>query len=384
MTLILRFFDRFLPESMCGNPADLVRGYIFVGLVVTNFIIGLLLLIGLIFIVELGHNTPIAVALNSTALAAYVLTLYLLKRTENQVLCSNLLLAILALVILCGVQITGGYLDSPVLQISLQLPVMAFLLLGLHAGIVWLGITLLFCLGTYISAVYNVGYVQLLQTEQVTQALYILLQFVVMIIVGAALIVYETLNSLLKKELQEERVKLQHWASHDDLTGVANRFEFFRRLKAGIDEAQTREHKVGVVYIDLDGFKPVNDNHGHHMGDAALKAVAARLQKVLRLSDTAARLGGDEFGIILPGIHVPDDIETIMPKILEAIREPIQVDGVEISVRGSCGVAIFPNHSENYDDLCRYADTAMYRAKEERDAYLVFEDSMATQRTSQP
>jgi len=372
MAYTLRFFDYFLPDSMCTNPSDLMRGYILVGLIFTNIIIALLTMLGLAFILELEHNTPIALALDGACLVGYVLTLYLLTRTANYTLCSNLLVGIIASVIFFGVQITGGYLESPILQLALQIPVMGFLLLGLHMGLVWLGITLALCLASYYSGVYHIGSVQLLQNEQVTQAMYILLQFVLVILVGAGLSVYETLNSLLKKELHAEKLKLEHWASHDDLTGIANRFEFFRRLKAGIDEAQEREHKVGVVYIDLDGFKPVNDSHGHHMGDAALKAVAERLQKVLRLSDTTARLGGDEFGLILPGIHVPDDIEAIMPKILEAIREPIQVGDVKISVRGSCGVAIFPNHSQDCDDLCRYADAAMYRAKEISDSYMIY------------
>ena len=378
MNYILRFFDAFLPDSMCSNPSDLMRGYIIVGLIVSNVGICLLTMIGLLFVLELEHNAPIAAALNSACLVGYVATLVLLKKTENYVLCANLIIAILATVIFFGVQITGGYLESPILQLALQIPVMAFLLLGLRPGMFWLAATLALCIATYYSAVYHVGNVQLLQSEEVIQTMYILLQFILVILVGAALIVYETLNGLLKSELHAEKIKLEHWASHDDLTGIANRFEFFRRLKAGIDEAQEREHKVGVVYIDLDDFKPVNDNHGHHMGDAALKIVADRLKKVLRLSDTTARLGGDEFGLILPAIHVPDDIESIMPKILAAIREPIEVDGVQFCLRGSCGVAIFPNHSTNYDDLCRFADTAMYRAKKQSDAYLVFEETMAS------
>ena len=379
MSKILRFFDYFLPDSLCTNPSDLMRGYILVGLIFTNILICLLTMLGLIFLLELEHNTPVAVALAGACLVGYGITLIMLRRTENYTLCSNLILAILALVIVCGVQITGGYLDSPILQLMAQLPVTAFLLLGLRTGITWLAITLGICVAMYVSAVFNVGHAQWMQNAQTIQAMYILLQFILLLLIGAALIVYETLNGLLKQELHEEKVKLEHWASHDDLTGIVNRFEFFRRLQAGIHEAQEREHKVGVVYIDLDDFKPVNDNHGHHMGDAALKAVAGRLQNVLRLSDTTARLGGDEFGLILPGIHVPDDIDAIMPKILDAIREPIDVNGVKISVRGSCGVAIFPNHSEDYDDLCRYADAAMYQAKEITDAYLVYEETMPAQ-----
>ena len=193
---------------------------------------------------------------------------------------------------------------------------------------------------------------------------------------AGALVIYELINSQLTRKLNEEKNRFEHTASHDDLTGIPNRFEFFRRLKFGIDQALDRDQKVGVVYLDLDGFKPVNDLLGHHMGDEALKVVAKRLQNILRLSDTTARLGGDEFALILPGIHVPDDIETIMPKVLAVIREPMNIKGVDVVVHASCGVSIFPDHSRDYSALCRYADMAMYNAKEQHDAYLMFDESM--------
>lgn len=377
MALLLRFFDDYIPEAIRASPRELTRGYILVGIIFTNILLCLPIGIGLFFLLDLEHNLAIGLALDIACLIGYVTTLALLKISKNPALCGNFILAILATIIIIGIQITGGYLESPILQLTLQIPVMAFLLLGLRQGIVWLVVTLSLCLGTYYSAVYHVGYVQLLQDAEIIQAMNIMLQFVLVVLVGAVLLVYETLNGFLEEKLQAERDKLEHWASHDNLTGAANRFEFFRRLKAHIAEASEREQNLGVVYIDLDEFKPVNDTHGHHMGDETLRAVAERLQEVLRLSDTTARLGGDEFGLILPGIRVPDDIETIMPKVMDAICKPIKTDGVEISIRASCGLAIFPEHSTNYDELCRHADTAMYCAKEQQNAYLIYEEKMS-------
>lgn len=142
-----------------------------------------------------------------------------------------------------------------------------------------------------------------------------------------------------------------------------------------IDEARDRDHKVGIVYIDLDEFKPINDLHGHHVGDEVLKIITRRVQDSLRVSDTTARLGGDEFGLILPGIKVPTDIESIMPKVLAAIKEPVVIGDNRMVVYGSCGVAIYPDHSRDYNALCRFADTAMYRAKEASDTYEVYSGS---------
>jgi diguanylate cyclase (GGDEF)-like protein len=375
MNFILVFFDLFLPASLRSNPSDLMRGYILIGLIFANILTCVLVLLGILYYLDLESSRNIAIALTGMCLLGYFLTLWMLVRSGNSRLCSTFIISILTFVIFFAIQITGGYLDSPVLQLVLQLPVIAFLLLGLRAGIKWLITTLVLCIFSYCSAVFDVGYVQLLN-EAAVEGMYIFLQFILLGMVGGALIIYETINSLLNQRLHEEKNKFEHKASHDDLTGIANRFEFFRRLKMAIDEAQGRDHKVGLVYIDLDGFKPVNDIYGHQMGDEALKIIAGRLKSMLRLSDTTARLGGDEFALILPGIHVPGDIEVVMPKILAAIKEPIFVNEVEVVVYGSCGVAIYPDHSEDHSVLCRYADVAMYQAKEKQDAYQVFDKTM--------
>lgn len=377
MAFILSFFDFFLPARL-RNSSDLMRSYIIVGLISSNILVSLLVLAGLLFYLDLGENTVIAVGLDLICLVGYLVTLFLLKKTQNHFLCSNFLIAILAFVIFFGIQITGGYLESPILQLALQLPVTAFLLLGLRSGIVWLLITLALCLLCYISASIGFGYTQLLQSQELVEALYISLQFILLIMLGGALVIYEMINGFLNTQLNEERNRFEHKASHDDLTGIPNRFEFFRRLKSVIDEARRRQHRVGIVYIDLDDFKPINDIHGHHTGDEVLKVITMRLQKVMRLADTTARLGGDEFGLILPGIQVPSDITFVMPRILAAIKEPVQVNGLELVVHGSCGIAIYPTHSRDLNTLCQYADIAMYLAKKEQDSYVVYENGMSS------
>jgi len=384
MTVILRFFDLFLPAGLRKDPTDLMRGYIIVGMILTNIMVGLTLLIILFNFLELEQNTAIGVGLNLLCLVAYVIALVLLRLSASFVLTANFLLTILTAVVAIGVQITGRYWDSPVLQLALQLPVTAFLLLGLRPGIFWLLVTMALCLTFYLSALLDFGYVQLLQNQALIDAMFVALQYTLFAIVGGALIVYEIINSQLTGKLHEERGRLEHKASHDDLTGIPNRFEFFRRLKKGIEEARVRQHKVAVVYIDLDGFKPINDLLGHHIGDEALKAVAQRLSSFLRLADTTARLGGDEFALILPAIHIPNDIELIMPKVLTAIKEPIRINGIDIVVKASCGVSVFPNHSEDHRVLCRYADMAMYIAKEKHDSYLIYDESMHGQEGRRP
>lgn len=381
MNIIFRFFDYFLPASLRSNPTDLMRGYIIIGMIVTNILVSLFVLVILLYFLDLEQNTPIGVSLNMLCVVAYLVALVLLKVKESFVLCANFLLTVLTIVVAIGIQITGGYWDSPVLQLAVQLPVTGFLLLGLRSGVFWLLVTAVLCFASYLSAMLGVGYMQLLQSQALIDAMYISLQFILILIVGGALIIYEIINAQLASKLHEERNRFEHKASHDDLTGIPNRFEFFRRLKTVIEEARERDQKVAVVYLDLDGFKPINDLLGHHVGDEALRVVAQRLNNVLRLSDTTARLGGDEFALILPGMHLPNDLELIMPKVLASVREPIRINGVDVVVRASCGVAVFPVHSEDHSALCRYADMAMYRAKEQHDTYLLFDTSMTEART---
>ncbi|NQX89566.1 MAG: GGDEF domain-containing protein [Halioglobus sp.] len=376
MTPIFRFFDLFLPPNLRNNPTDLMRGYIMIGLILVNIVICGIVLIQCMFFLQLEHNQAIAIAIVGLCLLGYLSALLLLIWTENYILCANYMITILALAVVLGIQITGGYLESPISKLGLQLPVTAFLLMGLRQGLAWLGITLLFSAGLYISAVSGFGYIQLLQSQTLVQTMDISMLFILLLIIGAALTVYEMINGLLTRQLREERNRFEHKASHDDLTGLPNRFEFFRRLKSAIEDAQERRHKVGIVYLDLDGFKPINDLMGHHVGDEALTIVAKRLRLSLRLSDTAARLGGDEFALIIPGIHVPVDIQNILPKVLEAVRQPMNINGVDVVVKASCGVAIYPVHAEDDSALCRYADMAMYRAKEKSDTWVMFNSSM--------
>ena len=136
MGLFFYLVEFFLPPSMRNSSTDLLRGYVLVGLIFTNVIISALVTLGLFFYLDLGDQTPIGVALNATCVVGYLVSLAVLKRTESYKLCANILLSTLAMVIFGGVQITGGFTVSPILQLILQLPVTAFLLLGLNALII--------------------------------------------------------------------------------------------------------------------------------------------------------------------------------------------------------------------------------------------------------
>ena len=187
--------------------------------------------------------------------------------------------------------------------------------------------------------------------------------------------------SIMKRS--EER--LAHLASHDPLTDLPNRLLFQDRLKLAIRRAHRMGHGVAVLFLDLDGFKAVNDTLGHPMGDKLLQTVARRLSDCVRDVDTVARLGGDEFIVILENVQEPEDVEQIARKILGALREPIAIDGHEASVTASIGVSLFPEDAENTAELVSNADAAMYRAKDDgRDTYRFFSSDMARTAAEKP
>jgi diguanylate cyclase (GGDEF)-like protein len=155
----------------------------------------------------------------------------------------------------------------------------------------------------------------------------------------------------------------EHQALHDRLTELPNRALFRRRAIAATREAAAERHHVGVVMLDLNRFKEINDTLGHAHGDLLLQALAARLRGSLRSVDTVARLGGDEFAVLLPLLDGSGDAERLAQRIVAALHEPFMVQGVTLTVDASVGIACFPNHGDDVDLLLQRADVAMYVAK---------------------
>ncbi len=165
-------------------------------------------------------------------------------------------------------------------------------------------------------------------------------------------------------EIKQVESKLQYLSTHDPLTDLPNRILFFDRLSHAITRSRRSEQKLAILFLDLDGFKEINDTHGHQVGDLLLQTIAARIKKIFsRESDTIARFGGDEFVIMLENPGNFDSIKTLGQKTLKTIATPIQIDQLELQVSASIGISIFPDDGETVDVLIEKADKAMYRAK---------------------
>jgi diguanylate cyclase (GGDEF)-like protein len=165
-------------------------------------------------------------------------------------------------------------------------------------------------------------------------------------------------------ERKQAEEKLTHMATHDFLTDLPNRILFNDRLNMALVQARRHQQKIGMMLLDLDYFKDVNDKLGHGVGDKVLRVVGERLTRLLRASDTIARMGGDEFLLLLQDISSLENATTIAQKILKSFREPFAIDHHEIMITTSIGIAIFPDDGKDADALLKNADIAMYRAKE--------------------
>ena len=183
------------------------------------------------------------------------------------------------------------------------------------------------------------------------------------------------LNDITQRKEYEEKIWYQ--ANFDSLTGLPNRTLLMDRLQHDINNAHRQGKPLALMFIDLDGFKVVNDTLGHPAGDHLLQEAANRLLACLREGDTIARLGGDEFTIVLPNIESPDQAETVAENLLKQLSEPFQLADQQHHISGSIGITLYPDDGNSSEMLLRNGDTAMYRAKDSgRNTFVFFTEEM--------
>ncbi|WOJ96355.1 EAL domain-containing protein [Congregibacter brevis] len=181
-------------------------------------------------------------------------------------------------------------------------------------------------------------------------------------------------------QLKETEAQLQKLAHYDPLTNLPNRFLINERLEHGIRRAQRRSDQLAVFFLDIDGFKNINDSLGHLAGDRLLGITADRLRDVLREDDSVGRIGGDEFLMLLDDIGSPEDATNIAEKVIGALRKPMILEGRSVSVSASIGISIFPEDGQTAETLMSNADAAMYNAKDQgRDTFRFYSEHLTRQ-----
>ena len=185
-------------------------------------------------------------------------------------------------------------------------------------------------------------------------------------------LVEEHTGELIKKTTDLER-QAMHEATHDALTDLPNRILLRDRLEQSLLAATRGNHLVGLLILDVDSFKEINDVMGHDSGDLLLKHISVRLRELVRSTDTLSRLGGDEFAIVLSVVNNEKDVHEVCNKIQEAFSAPFQLNNMDLEVNASVGAAIFPKHGKDADSLLQKADIAMYVAKDEKRHFHIYD-----------
>ena len=174
-------------------------------------------------------------------------------------------------------------------------------------------------------------------------------------------------------EVSHYRAQVEHMAYHDNLTGLPNRSFFNKRIDQIFENADKKGSRIGLLMIDLDHFKGINDSLGHAVGDALLKLVTERIVRCAGPCDTLARLGGDEFAILVNDANQIEDLAMIAKEMIAALTSPFKIDSSELFITASIGIAVYPEHTQDVNDLLKFADAAMYAAKKQgRNNYQYF------------
>jgi diguanylate cyclase (GGDEF)-like protein len=183
-------------------------------------------------------------------------------------------------------------------------------------------------------------------------------------VVGLILARYQRLLREQERERAAQEERIRHQAYHDALTGLPNRASFGEQLEAALRRAKRASRPLGLLFLDLDRFKAVNDSLGHPAGDRLLRAAAERIRRAVREADMLFRVGGDEFTVLLEEVRGPDEAAAVAARVLDALAEPLALQDGELAVTASIGIALFPHDDATGERLVQLADTAMYRGKE--------------------
>lgn len=315
----------------------------------------------------------------------FLFLLSLLKRRGSYMLCAVMTVFVLLLLVVSGICLSGGVANSPVTQLLVVPPLTAYFFGGVRWGGRAVGVVFLILIGMIVLHYFGMDFLQTVNTPEQLIIAHFLVSFINLSAISGMGFIYEFTAAALKRERDLEREKYVRLAKTDPLTGLANRRNFDAMLQERIDlygmQAPPRRFVLG--YLDLDGFKPINDQHGHAVGDEVLRIISERLRAVLRGSDFVGRHGGDEFMLMLDVAGgEPEAMEKMATRLLTAIAKPIKTNVGEVGVTGSLGFALFPLDAYDIEKLKQYADEAMYEAKKTHNTWREYNKAKAGKGTA--
>lgn len=305
------------------------------------------------------------------SLATYAGLLILLKHRGQYSLCTNTVVFVILIAVTLGVSLTGGITSSPLSKMLVVPPVMGFFFNSIRGGIVATIAVVVVIVALESTAASLPNTMRPEQAPFLKTVLLIFAFFLVITFIHS----YERISAALRSARDRDRQKVLRLAQTDQLTGISNRPAFDKILAERIDRSRETQPNGNftICYLDLDGFKPINDRHGHDVGDQVLRTVSIRLRSALRGTDLVGRHGGDEFMLLLDELNNVLVIETMAKRFLEQISEPIETSAGLVRVGASLGFAIFPVHASDPEALRKAADIAMYEAKRQRSGWKIFD-----------
>lgn len=365
---ILDLLDAGMPPRLRLVTQQRNRGRIVVAVLGLNVLLSVALLV-LFTVTTLwsGPSRDQTLLLTGLSFVAYGICLLLFRLTGSFVICGNLFGASAYVILLMAVILMGGFSDSPAVVLLLLVPVYVFLLAGRTSVLAWSLVVAVTTVALYLLEQSGVHFSQMLDSSLLPLASLVIFLASLVVVVGS-LLISSQISGYHEQVLHRERNQLDYMAHHDALTELPNRSYFLGRLARSLARARRSDDNSALLYIDLDGFKPINDEHGHSIGDIVLRILAARLREVIRENDTVARIGGDEFAVILEDVRDREFAASVAQKLLQKLSAPVTVGMHSFAVSGSVGIVMFPEQGSEVALLCEYADQAMYRAKEKRNA----------------
>jgi len=297
----------------------------------------------------------------TTAIVGVLLSMLVLRFRQDRIAALNIMLLIFGTSFAAACFVFGGT-ESPTFPLLILVPAMAGIVGSVSLCFAWGLLVLAFWLGLYQAERAGLEPTQIILAQNYGLAM--LLSYSAMAIaVVSIILIYAEMNKALRNELQNSNAELEHLSSHDQLTRLPNRRFYDERMSLALRRAAEHGELTGLLVLDLNGFKQINDNYGHGAGDKLLQAVAHRIQSNLRETDLVARLGGDEFVAVIEDVRSPDEVTRIAHKLSHAIEQPLYVRQQLLTFSASIGVAIFPLDGRQQQELEEKADKAMYLAK---------------------
>ena len=326
----------------------------------------------LITVVLYTISTPLAVNLGPegrvaaqvlfvSTILGVLLSMAILRILGDRIMALNVMLFIYTGAFIGACLFFGGT-DSPTFPLLVLAPAMAGIAGSVRLSVGWGVLVLLSWSAMLMAERAGFQFAQIILPQNHNLAM-VLAYTAMSIAVVSVIIIYAEMNKSLRLSLQQSNIELEHLSSHDQLTRLPNRRFYDERMILALQRAAEHDGLTGLLFLDLNGFKKINDIHGHGAGDKLLVAVAQRVRQNLRETDLVARLGGDEFAVVLEDVNSPDQVARIAHKLSEAIEQPLAVRQTQLHFSASIGVAIYPIDGRQKQELEEKADKAMYLAK---------------------